>query len=90
MDLYLYNSLTKKKELSNLIFHLGLAEMFSYWKLTCSPLIDISAGKLDNEQIRWWKDLLFKGMAQYFYENKIDFTPNNFMNFSLYEILSDK
>ena len=63
-----------------MIFHLGLAEMFSYWKLTCSPLIDISAGKLDNEQIRWWKDLLFKGMAQYFYENKIDFTPNNFIN----------
>ena len=64
---------------SNLIFHLGLAEMFSYWKTTCSPLIEISSGYLDKEQREWWEDLLTKGMGQYFYENKIDFTSKDFI-----------
>jgi len=67
-------------EFSNLVFHLGIAEMFSYWKATCSPLIIITAGYLNDEQIDWWEDLLVKGMGQYFYENRIDFTPNNFLN----------
>ncbi len=71
---------THSLELSNLVFHLGLAEMFSYWKATCSPLIDVSAGYLSEKQIIWWKDLLINGMSQYFYENKIDFTPDNFVN----------
>jgi len=30
----------------NLVFQLGLAEMFSYWKLFCSPVIEVRAGRL--------------------------------------------
>ena len=67
-------------EFENMVFHLGLAEMFSYWKATCSPIIDIKAGFLDEEQTIWWKDLLVNGMGQYFYENKIDFTTTGFIN----------
>ena len=59
--------------LNNLIFHLGLIEMISYWKATCSPEIIIKAGYLNKKQIKWWQDLIVKGMGQFFYENKIPF-----------------
>lgn len=68
-----------KSELDNLVFHVGLADIFSYWKTTCSPLIKISAGNLDTDQISWWHDLLIKGMGQYFYTNQIDFRAPDFV-----------
>ena len=57
--------------LENLIFHLGLIEMISYWKASCSPIIEIKAGYLNKEQIKWWQELIIKGMGQFFFENKI-------------------
>ena len=54
-------------KLDNLVFHLGLIEMISYWKATCSPLIDIKAGYLNEEQIKWWQGLILKGLGQFFY-----------------------
>jgi len=65
--------------LDNLIFNLGMIEMFSYWKAVCSKKIVVKAGKLDSKQIKWWKDILINGMGQYFYENKIDFTSSGFV-----------
>lgn len=68
-----------KETLNNLVFHLGLIEIFSYWKATCSPVIKIKAGSLDKEQIKWWRKLLIRGMGQYFYENKINFKKKDFI-----------
>ncbi|MDO8436521.1 MAG: hypothetical protein Q7S82_04080 [bacterium] len=68
-----------ERGLNNLIFHLGLIEIPSYWKATCSPKLTIKAGYLNREQINWWKDLIIKGMGQYFYENRIDFTKPDFL-----------
>ncbi|MBI2450675.1 MAG: hypothetical protein HYV47_04050 [Candidatus Nealsonbacteria bacterium] len=65
--------------LDNLIFHVGLIEMLSYWKATCSPKIIIEAGYLNKEQISWWKNLIIKGMGQFFYENKINWRKSNFL-----------
>ena len=65
--------------LDNLVFHLGLIEIPSYWKATCSPEIEIKVGFLNKEQIKWWKDLIINGMGQFFYENKIDWRPKNFL-----------
>ena len=62
-----------ERALNNLVFHLGLIEMLSYWKATCSPVIIIKAGPLKKEQIKWWQRVIEKGMAQFFYENKINF-----------------
>ena len=67
------------KVLNNLIFHLGLIEIPSYWKATCSPKILIKAGPLNKEQIKWWKDLIINGMGQFFYENKIDWRSKSFL-----------
>jgi hypothetical protein len=69
----------RKDALNNFIFHLGLIEIPSYWKATCSPKIEIKTGYLNKEQIKWWKDLIIKGMGQFFYENKIDFRGQNFL-----------
>ena len=54
-----------KKVLNNLIFHLGLIEILSYWKATCSPEIEIQAGHLDKSQIKWWQDLIFSEKVCY-------------------------
>jgi len=73
------------RELNNLIFHLGLMEIPSYWKTTCSPEIEIRAGSLNQEQINWWKDLIIKGMGQFFFENKIDFRKPRFVTIKTME-----
>jgi len=65
--------------LDNLIFHIGLVEMLSYWKTTCSPEIVIEAGYLNKEQIKWWRKLILNGMGQFFYENRIDWRNRNFL-----------
>jgi UDP-N-acetyl-alpha-D-muramoyl-L-alanyl-L-glutamate epimerase len=68
-----------ESSLKNLIFHLGLIEMPSYWKATCSPKIKVLAGYLDKKQITWWKRLIIEGMGQFYYENKIDWRNKNFL-----------
>jgi len=68
-----------KRVLNNLIFHLGLIESLSYWKATCSPEIEIKAGYLDKFQMKWWRDLIFRGMGQFFYENKINYRTSDFI-----------
>jgi UDP-N-acetyl-alpha-D-muramoyl-L-alanyl-L-glutamate epimerase len=70
-------------ELDNFVFNIGLSEIPSYWKLTAAAEIVVEAGYLNNYQVEWWHDLFMKGMGQYFYENNIDFTDKNFLNFKV-------
>ncbi|MDD5098716.1 MAG: hypothetical protein PHD31_03315, partial [Candidatus Pacebacteria bacterium] len=67
-----------KKDIANLVFNLGMIEMFSYWKAVCSPKIIIKCGYLDSYQKKWWKKLLLKGMGQFYYENKLKFIDVEF------------
>jgi hypothetical protein len=67
------------RALNNLTFQLGLMEIPTYWKATCSPEIIIKAGSLNREQILWWKELIINGMGQFFYENRIDWRSKNFL-----------
>lgn len=69
-----------EKMLDKLAFNLGLAELVSYWKATCSKNIIIEAGYLDDEQIRWWKKLYFKGLGEFFYVNNIDVNYEDYVN----------
>lgn len=73
------NSKLEIRNLENLIFHVGLSLMPSYWKSTCSPIIEIQAGHLTASQISFWEKLFLKGMGEYFYKNQIDFTPKDFL-----------
>ncbi len=64
----------------NLVFQLGLAEIPSYWKAACAPEIVVEAGSLDDYQVAWWRELLIKGMGEFYYTNGIDFTRDEFLS----------
>ena len=65
--------------LYRLIYSLGLAELVSYWKITCSPTVRILCGALDDRQIAWWKQLYFGGLGEFFYRNGIETDIDSFM-----------
>lgn len=60
-----------KNLFENLVFSLGMVELVSYWKLTCSPNVKILCGELNQEQIEWWKKLYFNGLGEFLYTNSI-------------------
>lgn len=64
------------KFLEELVFHIGLIEMISYYKAVCSKEIIIKAGHLDNEQIKFIKKLMYNGLAEFFYSNNIEEDEN--------------
>ena len=68
-----------KPELENLVFHIGMVELISYWKAACSPRVIVAAGKLNENQVNWWKKLYFKGLGEFFYTNGIDARIEDFM-----------
>lgn len=63
----------------NMVFHIGLIELISYWKSTCSPKIIIKCGYLDKEQINWWKKLYYYGLGELFYTNNIEVGKEEFV-----------
>lgn len=63
-----------------LVFSLGMVELISYWKATCSPIVKINCGTLSRQQKRWWKELYYNGLGEFFYVNEIDeVTVSDFM-----------
>ena len=71
--------------LEQYVFHLGLVEMLSYWKTTCSPEIIIQAGALDATQLAWWHRLIMHGLGEFFFVNQIEFTAPDFVNLTSLE-----
>jgi len=65
--------------IDQLVFHIGLVEMLSYWKATASPNIVVQAGYLNDAQLTWWHNFLLKSMGEYFYLNQINFTAPDFV-----------
>ena len=63
-----------------MVFHIGLIELISYWKCTCSPEVVIKCGYLNKEQIDWWKKLYFYGLGELFYTNNIKTDLESFMS----------
>lgn len=65
--------------LENFVFHLGLIEMISYWKLACPQELVVEAGALTPISQRFMEDLLLHGLGEFYYTNKIDFTTAKFL-----------
>ena len=68
-----------KPLLDKLIFHIGMIELISYWKIACPKQVIIKPYALDEEQIRWWKKLYFNGLGEFFYVNGITTSIDDFM-----------
>ena len=60
-------------------FNIGLIELISYWKCTCSPKIVIECGNIDTKQIDWFKKLYFYGLGEFFYVNGINTNMQEFV-----------
>ena len=70
----------KKEVLNQLFFHIGMVELISYWKLTCSPKVIVKPYKLNEDQIKWWKKLYYNGLGEFFYLNSIKKDIKSFMH----------
>ena len=69
-----------KKYLEYLIFQIGLIELISYIKCTCSKNIIIRAGYINKKQIEFLNKLLINGLGEFFYTNKIKVDKDNLFN----------
>lgn len=45
----------------------------SYWKTTCSPVIQIRSYSLSTAQAEFWNTVYTKGLGEFFYRNNLDF-----------------
>ncbi|MCL2435201.1 MAG: hypothetical protein FWD09_03540 [Lentimicrobiaceae bacterium] len=77
-----YEQEMHKSEMEGLVFNIGLIELVSYWKATCSPQIVIHNYTLDETQQNWWKKLYYKGLGEFFYQNEISCKQDDFVRFS--------
>ncbi|MGD0712054.1 MAG: hypothetical protein ABR968_12855 [Bacteroidales bacterium] len=85
----LLKSIVKSKNitdnnLKNIVFHIGMVELLSYWKAACPKQIVIKPFKLNEEQKLWWKNLYFNGLGEFFYLNSIQTNIDDFV-----EIISE-
>ena len=69
-------------ELNNLVFHIGMIELISYWKAACPPSVIIRPHSLTDLQVKFWKKVYFHGLGEFFYMNSIGINEDNFMEIS--------
>ena len=67
-------------QMDNLVFHIGMIELVSYWKLACSPTIVIQPFKLSATQIAFWEKLYYHGLGEFFYLNGIQTSQSDFVS----------
>ena len=79
-----------KAVLDTLVFNIGMIELVSYWKCTCSPLVRVMCGSLCDGQVLFWKKLYYNGLGEFIYTNGIHATMEDFMGIECWnESLSD-
>lgn len=71
----------QEEDINGIIFQIGLIELISYWKCTCSPTLLIYPYRLSTEMQEWWRKLYFNGLGEFFYQNKIQTTAEDFLHF---------
>ena len=48
----------------NMAFNIGLIELISYWKCVCPKKVVIECGRLNLQQIEWFKKLYYFGLRR--------------------------
>lgn len=70
-------------ELLPFVFNIGMIELISYWKATCSGLVNINPAFINNHQSQWWRNLYYNGLGEFFYKNNIDINIDEFIHFEI-------
>ena len=73
------NKYFNQKVFKNIVFNIGMVELVSYFKCTCSPNVIIKAGYLDNDQIEYFKNLYYNGLGEFLYINNVNISKNELM-----------
>lgn len=73
------DSLSEEK-LAEIIFHIGMIELVSYWKAACPETVAIKPFALNEDQKSWWKNFYYQGLGEFFYLNSIHASPDDYMN----------
>lgn len=77
------NTNIDKEFLNYLFFQYGLFDLINYYKLTCSSKIVIKPMYIDDRQIDFFRKLIFNGLGEYFYINKIELNYEDFVEFDI-------
>ncbi len=67
--------------LDGIVFNIGMIELISYWKCTCSPRLCIHGFKISEEQQFFWRKLYWNGLGEFFFKNHIHSNHWDFLNF---------
>ncbi len=78
-DFYEFDKLSDEL-IQNMVFHIGMVELISYWKAACPKVIVIKPFRLNDDQILWWKKLYFNGLGEFFYLNSIKADFDSFVD----------
>ncbi|MCX7697387.1 MAG: hypothetical protein N2Z72_06825 [Bacteroidales bacterium] len=62
---------------------IGMIELISYWKATCSPNVYLAPLKLLPEEIDFWLTVFYYGLGEFFYKNNITTSQEDFLNFKV-------
>ncbi|MDY5968493.1 MAG: hypothetical protein SPJ13_00535 [Bacteroidales bacterium] len=68
-----------KETMDALVFSIGMAELVSYWKCACPPMVVVKCGSLDERQVVFWRKLYWRGEGEFFYVNGIEAKENDFL-----------
>ena len=76
------NSTIEQPLFRNILWHIGMIELISYWKAACPARVVIRGNQLTEEQVKWWKHVYFQGLGEFFYTNQIQTSFDDFMQVS--------
>ena len=66
---------------NRIIFNIGMIELISYFKITCSKQVVIKAGYLDEDQKKWFRKLFYYGLGEFMYINNINVNEEDLLEF---------
>ena len=68
--------------MGNIVFHVGMAEAISYYKIAVPKEFVIECGTLNEAQKLWFTKLYFNGLGEFIYLNSIDVKQDELVHFT--------
>ena len=81
LTLPMSKKLSLEGDFSNIIFHIGMAEAISYYKIAAPKQFFIECGSLSQTQKKWFSKLYYNGLGEFIYLNNINVTQENLVEF---------